>query len=601
MLNPHFELFKILDRRYVSGLMDGNLYMNSVRFFRGAGNTAQNDPLEGACEVVKKDRLKQMGIPFSEDSLQMIHDDVLLLSESHARNNLFCLYCMQVDDENKIIQKPSTELREFDEKGTGKKVVVHIKNTEEFIRRLDAGLQKLINERAIEYGIYGTVKYKSAWINADEPGDWSVFRKEPRFEYQSEWRLCILRYVQSKDAFVLPIGNLRDVVEEISLEEFLSYPETFYPQYQAIETISSQKNETYRVFASSSAISHLMNSYAPQPTNQPNLSDQAKADWHYTQFLHLSDRQPEIDTYLTSRLEEYKDLEHMELLVNYRLSKNEWVQATDAFNFMLQNSPEEIQQNPGRFFFQLHTILMQHHEVADASRLLQIATKDYSLPPDLEQIMLSDCLLALGFYDKAAKLFEDARNDSNDPIIDYNLAVCYFYLLRFEEAQECLNRYKTYFSNSPKSSCQIQTLQSLLSCFISCQPLSQVTGEYALKHLSWDSEIGRVLTNKQAKELLLGIDALWKIETAQKWKELNKFQVIKVCTLTIHHIIELYQQTGDIAFYHLVEHIRRQKNLEILSPEIDYYLAVDYKLRELPDYCKMEQALHIQSQQDKNV
>ena len=214
-----------------------------------------------------------------------------------------------------------------------------------------------------------------------------------------------------------------------------------------------------------------MNSYASQPANQPYLSDQAKADWHYTQFLHLSDRRPEIDTYLTSCLEKYKDLEHMELLANYRLSKNEWSRATDAFTFMLQNSPEKIRKDPGRFFFQLHTILMRHHEAANAGRFLRVVAKDYRLPQDLEQIMLSDCLFALGFYDKAAKLFEDARNDSNDPIIDYDLAVCYFYLLRFKEAQECLNRYKAYFSNSTKSSRQIQALQSLLSCFISCLSL----------------------------------------------------------------------------------------------------------------------------------
>lgn len=58
-----YEYFKIIDPAFVQSLLDGNLYMNSLSYFRtleeGAqkeGNKAQKDPIEGVCGTIPKNR-----------------------------------------------------------------------------------------------------------------------------------------------------------------------------------------------------------------------------------------------------------------------------------------------------------------------------------------------------------------------------------------------------------------------------------------------------------------------------------------------------------------------------------------------------------------
>ena len=83
-----YEYFKIIDPAFVQSLLDGNLYMNSLNYFRtleeGAqkeGNKAQTDPLEGVCGTIPKNRLRQVGFHFNEDLLEVMGNHVLLLSE----------------------------------------------------------------------------------------------------------------------------------------------------------------------------------------------------------------------------------------------------------------------------------------------------------------------------------------------------------------------------------------------------------------------------------------------------------------------------------------------------------------------------------------
>lgn len=91
-----YEYFKIIDPAFVQPLLDGNLYMNSLNYFRtleeGAqkeGNKAQKDPMEGVCGTISKNRLRQVGFHFSEDLLEVMGNHVPLLSENYGYNNLF--------------------------------------------------------------------------------------------------------------------------------------------------------------------------------------------------------------------------------------------------------------------------------------------------------------------------------------------------------------------------------------------------------------------------------------------------------------------------------------------------------------------------------
>ena len=598
-----YEYFKIIDTAFVQPLLEGNLYMNTLNYFRkleGAAqkeeNKAQKDPMEGVCGTIPKNRLRQFGFHFSEDLLDVMGDHVPLLSDNYGYNNLFCLYRLQIDEDAKTIQRPSKQLVNFNDRGKAQKVVVRFQDSKEFLRRLEAALQEALTEQTMEYAIYGGVTYDSAWTSADGPGTRSAFHKDPSYSYQEEWRLCILRREWMDEAISFSIGDLEDLCEIIPLEQFLDHLDQIYPGYTLVEHMPSQPPEMYQMFGKINAVSRLMYAYMPQMIQKPTRSDEAEADWHYTQFLELSDRQQEIDAYLDERLQHYKDLEHMELLAQYRLSQERWVEGTDAFYYILQNAPERIREDPSRFFFQLHTILMQHQEPADAAKSLEIAVSQYDLSGKLERIMRSDCLIALGFYDQAVVLFKELQKESPDPILEYDLAVSTFHLLRFEEAAEHLRIFMQYFSRDHMVAHKADELYKLITCFKNHVPLKEMSKEHPFLGLTWTKRTEDTLREAQAsgKGVYLGIDALYQLEAAQKWGLVADLPHITVVPLTIVRLIELYKDTGAPVFYRIIEQLAAMEHVIVKSPDLKLYLAMDMKFPELPPHYKMERALMMQ-------
>lgn len=597
-----YEYFKIIDAVHVQALLEGNLYMNSLNYFReledskkAEKNKAQKDPMEGICGTIHKNRLRQFGFHFSKDLLDAMGDHVPLLSDNYGYNNLFCLYRLQIDEETKTIQRPSKQLVDFNDKGEAQKVVVRFRDSEEFLRRLETALQAALARHSIEYAIYGGVTYDNVWTNADGPGTRSAFHKEPSYAYQEEWRLCILRREWVDEAISFPVGSLEELCEVMPLEQFLNHLDQVYPGYTLVEHTMNRSPETYRMFGKINAASRFMYAYMPQIGQKPIRSDEAEADWHYTQFLNLSDRQQEIEPYLEERLQHYKDLDHMELLAQYRLSQGRWVQGTDAFAYMLQNAPERIKEDPARFFFQLHTILMQHQEPADAARFLEVAVSQYEFPEDLEKIMRSDCLMALGFYDQVIELFKEMQQESPEPILEYDLAVSAFHLLHFKEAAEHLQTYMQYFSQSHTVAHKTSDLHKLIECFRTHIPLEETSSEHPFigLGLTWTKEREDALQQVRVsgKGMYLDIFTLYLLEDAQKWDLIADLPSILVIPPTIEKLVELYRDTGALVFYRIIERLAAMENVTIRSPNLKLYLAIDLKFPELSPSEKMERAL----------
>ena len=526
--------------------------------------------------------------------------NVSLISDYYGLNNLFCLYRLLIDDENKVVERPRKELCQFNDQGQASKVVVRIKDTERFLAQIEAAVEKGLQAHEIEYGIYGGVTYSNAWANADGPGTRSAFHKEPSYAYQSEWRLCLLRNALADKAFSFSVGDLSDITEIISLEQFLEHPEAPYPGYSAVTEKLSVSDDGFHVYGSINAVNHLMYSYMAQPGNTPTRSDQAQADWHYTKYLQLIGEPDKIDAYLDTRMREFRDFDHLELLVQYRLSVGEWVKATDAFMFFIKEEPSVISIDPVRFFFPLHTILMQNKEAADAGKLYKIATEKYRIPDDMKNTMHSDVLFALGCYDKVIPLFQKMKETSVDPILDFYLAVAYFYMLDFEKAHQFLAVYEHYFSHSPQKSQKSAHLRQLVDCCRNQTPLDIDAQSHPLEELEWSEELERQLMATKKKSIFIGVEALYKFEKAHKWAILNKFNDITVCPLSILEIMDLYLRTGDPTFYRVIMHLASLPQLEIQSPDLEYYLAIDLSDRELPPVMKMEQALHLQGMHKKD-
>ena len=207
--------------------------------------------------------------------------------------------------------------------------------------------------------------------------------------------------------------------------------------------------------------------------------------------------------------------------------------------------------------------------------------------------MRSDCLLTLGFYDQAMELFEELQQKSSDPILEYDLAVSTFYLLRFEEAADHLKAFIRYFSQSHTIAHKTDDLLQLIKCFKTHTPLEEISKEHPFLGLTWTKQIEDALREAQVtkKRLYLGIDALYQLEIAQKWKLVVALPKITVVPLTIVRLMELYKETGVPVFYRIIEQLAGMENVSVQSPDLKNYLTIDEKFPELPPHYKMELAL----------
>lgn len=370
------DLFKILDLKFVDDLLNGVLYMNPLSFFRTIekdGNLAQKDPMEGVAGTIPKNRLRQYGLHFSDDVVAMMGDNVNLVSDSYGFQNLFCLYQLQLDSDTKTVQLPIADLVNFNDPGEASKVVIWTKDKEKFFNRLENAIQREIDAHHLEYAVYGSVVYQDSWLSADSPGNRCTFQKEPSFVYQQEWRLAILRYGWKMDAYRFDIGSLRDIATMISLKDFIEHPEALYSGYTPTTNMVSVSSGFYKMFGSIHAVSKLMYTYMPQPPRQVELSDQALADWHYTQYLNLTGQEKQIESYLEQSFKVHKDLEHLGLLAQHLLTKGLWVKATDAYHKLILTNPNAIAENPDWFFLFASS---DFDGTSPASRCRQVA-KDF--------------------------------------------------------------------------------------------------------------------------------------------------------------------------------------------------------------------------------
>lgn len=593
-----YDLFKIINLEYAEGFIQGKLYMNPLDYFRGdIGNSAQGDWQEGTCGTINKNQLGQVGYRFSKSELEMFaNDNVTMLSDYYAFNNLFCMYSLELDEKNKVIFKPDKKIYEFNDANGNEKIVIHITNTAEFLRRLDIALNKYIESNKIEYGMYGEITYSSAWTNADGMGTRSAFHKEPSYSYQKEWRLCILQKLICKSPFILEIGDLSDITETITIDIFINNIDSIYPNYKIVEYQTDNSSNTYKVFGSINMVNRLMYSYTGL-NRTITRSDKAEADWHYAQYLILNNKLDEADVYLENQMKHEKDFEHLELVVQNRMPK-QWVKATDAYMYFINEYPQLIISNPERFFFGLHSILMMNKQPADAAKLYFMAREKYALKENL--IMYSDVLFALGFFDKAIPIYEKMRINNNDPIILYDLAIAYSFILDFDKSSEYLNKFETFFLNSVKTSDNTKRIKSIIECFKNEIPISE-TGQPLYKDTVKNSIDLKQLKDKlKDKNLFAGIDILYDLQRNNCIHYLDIVNAVYICPATIQELIEVYLNTGDKIIYDLIINLKNFRKLKITSPNIQTYIAFEMNHQDIPAFMIMEKALLVEYNNKKS-
>jgi hypothetical protein len=581
-----------MSNQYIEDFQNGLLFMNTLKYFQDLeGNEAQGDYAEGICGTINKKQAIQYGLHFDPQLQNVINDTIFIRNEYYGLNNLFCMYCLFLDENSKKIYKPSEDLTKFYSNNKDA-VAIKITNKSEFFKRIDLGLEEYALNKKIEYGIRGLVEYRDFWLNVDAPGSRSAFHKSPKYSYQNEWRLCILKYDLIENAFIFDIGNLNDITQVIPLEQFLFQYEKFYPGYTTYNTNNCYNDEIYSIKGSLNSVSNLMFAYN-NINNTNGYSDEAQADWHYINFLRLSNQQKEIEKYLKKRFEETSDQEHLLLLVQYYLETDLWIKATDCFAYCLNNNENIINENPTKFFFNLHTILMSKKLVEDAAILWNFVASKFSIQNDINTVMKSDWLFALGFYDKVIPTFLSIKVNSSDPILDFYLGVCYFYILDFEKSAHCLNKYLNYFAPDPVFVEKSNHLKKLLNIFknkekVSCN--AQIKSVYNLK---WGKDFESYLIQNVDKQIFIGLDHILLFTLEKKWDLLKKSPSVIVCPLTIFEIIKKLDETNDILFYNAIENIKSLNNLKIESPDPQIFLQIRNSESDCPSYISMQKAITV--------
>lgn len=127
--------------------------------------------------------------------------------------------------------------------------------------------------------------------------------------------------------------------------------------------------------------------------------------------------------------------------------------------------------------------------------------------------MRGDCLMALGFYDQVVGLFKELQQGSPDPILEYDLAVSNFHLLRFEDAARHIQTFMQYFSQSHKVAHKVNDLYKLIECFRTHTPIEKISRAHPFRGLTWTKQIEDILQEASAsgKGVYLGIDTLYQL------------------------------------------------------------------------------------------
>lgn len=217
---------------------------------------------------------------------------------------------------------------------------------------------------------------------------------------------------------------------------------------------------------------------------------------------------------------QHLDMEYLLLYADYLNANGMLDSAINAFRILMKEKPEAIESDAEKYFSLLHQLFMKDNDVESAAKMYCASLK-YKISDHLQNVMLSDCLFGLGFYDKVEEVYLDMKKESNDPIIDFYLAITYLHLLQFEKAAECLNHVKSLYTGSDNLRYNLGIAQQIIDSFLKDKPIPEKMQEDFFEELEWDDNIKTHIEECSSTELYINLDILRIIGKYDKWDLLN--------------------------------------------------------------------------------
>lgn len=226
------SLMKILPcKECVEFLLDGNLYCNTVRYFRDEGY----DEFEGAAFV----HPTSLRISSHAISAEDLAGPMIVKLDVVANLNVFCMFSWRMPKvgNDKMMFDLESQLGSIRDciAEFGPYTVV-VKDTTEFFRRVEVAIKD--GRKSILAGVRGVVRYvnpNTHRSNLDEFLKLPLF-KQNRFAHQKVYRFVFRTGRERSGPLVLPIGDIRDIA-------FCVRTEDVYDNVTVEEKMSSSSGE----------------------------------------------------------------------------------------------------------------------------------------------------------------------------------------------------------------------------------------------------------------------------------------------------------------------------------------------------------------------
>lgn len=229
-----FDLFKIMDKRYVDDFRNGFLYMNSVRYFHdNFRDPIVGDFMEG--EFIARGKEALSG--FDPEFRKYLVPTALFEDENYAGTHIFCMYSIQVNHTKRWVLRPDRQLLQFcnSDAKDAEMVAVRITNTKQFINRVSAHLRRLINTHDCDYAEMGHIKYVNNFVMDGCRTRKDGYAKKDDYGYQQEWRIHASFTPKPCGPTTLYVGDLHALTEVVGLEDVVVNIDKIYPGYRIVD------------------------------------------------------------------------------------------------------------------------------------------------------------------------------------------------------------------------------------------------------------------------------------------------------------------------------------------------------------------------------
>lgn len=218
-------IIKILKEEYVEDLLNGNLYMNNLKYFvdleKESGRRGVGDIREASLLNIKKHELFIQVDGEERRQVEIGPAPGIIYDEKALYHPVFCAIGRNINLENNgnnqyvgnlVLQEENISDFINNADGTYKAVVIF--NCIDFLRKVEnVGIP----------GKHGFIKYRDMRLPNLVDGKWfldDTFTKDNRFKEQSEFRIEL--FIHSEEPYALNIGDIRGIAFVVECETLLS-------------------------------------------------------------------------------------------------------------------------------------------------------------------------------------------------------------------------------------------------------------------------------------------------------------------------------------------------------------------------------------------